>query len=100
MHLRAAKDADEVEAVRAACRGIQEVYEEVWADLRPGQTEAQVNARAQYSLSRRGGKHAEPHILFGAHAADPHGSPGSACSRPATSCAPTSPRSSTATGAT
>jgi Xaa-Pro dipeptidase len=76
MHLRAAKDAEEVEAVRAACRCIQEVYEEVWADLRPGQTESEVNARAQYSLSRRGGKHAEPHILFGAHAADPHGSPG------------------------
>jgi Xaa-Pro dipeptidase len=76
MHLRAAKDAEEVEAVRAACRRIQEVYEELWADLRPGQTEAEANARAQYSLSRRGGAHAEPHILFGAHAADPHGSPG------------------------
>src|SRR6201990_283893 len=55
---------------------IQEVSEEFWAALRPGQTEAEVNARAQYSLSRRGGKHAEPHILFGAHSADPHGSPG------------------------
>ncbi len=76
MQLRAAKDADEVDAVRAACRHIQAVYEEVWADLRPGQTEAEVNARAQYSLSRRGGAHPGPHILFGAHAADPHGSPG------------------------
>src|ERR1700755_1421335 len=52
MELRAAKDAEEVDAVRAACGRIQEVYEEVWADLRPGQTEAEVNARAQYSLSR------------------------------------------------
>jgi Xaa-Pro dipeptidase len=76
MRLREAKDAEEVEAVRAACRHLAEVYEELWADLRPGQTEADANARAQYSLSRRGGKHAEPHILFGPHAADPHGSPG------------------------
>jgi Xaa-Pro dipeptidase len=76
MHLREAKDAEEAEAVRVACRHIAEVYEELWADLRPGQTEADANARAQYSLSRRGGKHAEPHILFGAHAADSHGSPG------------------------
>jgi Xaa-Pro dipeptidase len=76
MRLRAAKDADEVEAVRRACRHIQAAYEELWADLRPGQTEAEANARAQYSLSRMGATHTEPHILFGAHAADPHGSPG------------------------
>ena len=75
MRLREAKDAEEAEAVRVACRHIAEVYEELWADLRPGQTEADANARAQYSLSRRGGKHAEPHILFGSHSADPHGSP-------------------------
>ena len=76
MRLREAKDAEEADAVRVACRHIAEVYEELWADLHPGQTEADANARAQYSLSRRGGKHAEPHILFGPHAADPHGSPG------------------------
>jgi Xaa-Pro dipeptidase len=76
MRLREAKDAEEVEAVRAACRHLAEVYEELWAQLRPGQTEAEANARAQYSLSRRGATHSEPHVLFGAHAADPHGSPG------------------------
>jgi Xaa-Pro dipeptidase len=76
MYLRESKDADEVEAVRAACRHLAEVYEELWAELRPGETEADVNARVQYSLSRRGATHAEPHILFGAHAADGHGRPG------------------------
>jgi Xaa-Pro dipeptidase len=76
MRLREAKDAEEVEAVRVACRHLAEVYEELWAELRPGHSEAEANARAQYSLSRRGATHAEPHVLFGAHAADPHGSPG------------------------
>src|SRR5215217_2480305 len=31
MHLRAAKDAEEVEAVRRACEHIEAVYDEVWA---------------------------------------------------------------------
>jgi Xaa-Pro dipeptidase len=76
MELRAAKDADEVERVRNACAQIIEVYEEVWADLKVGDSEADVNAKAAYSLARRGGAHPGPHILFGAHAGDPHGSPG------------------------
>jgi Xaa-Pro dipeptidase len=76
MRLREAKDAEEVEAVRVACRHLAEAYEELWAELRPGVSEAEANARAQYSLSRRGATHSEPHVLFGAHAADPHGSPG------------------------
>jgi Xaa-Pro aminopeptidase len=76
MHLRAAKDAEEVEAVRRACEHIEAVYDEVWAELKPGMTEAEINARAQFSLMRRGATHAGPHILFGAHAGDPHGSPG------------------------
>jgi Xaa-Pro dipeptidase len=75
MQLRASKDAEEVEKVRAACTQIMAVYEEVWAELKPGVSEAEINARAAFSLSRRGGKHPEPHILFGAHAADGHGSP-------------------------
>src|SRR3954469_10208942 len=76
MHLRAAKDAEEVEAVRRACEHIEAVYDEVWAELEPGMTEAEINARAQFSLMRRGATEAGPHILFGTHAADPHGSPG------------------------
>ncbi len=76
MHLRAAKDAEEVQAVRRACAQIEAAYDELWEQLRPGATEAETNARVQYSLMRRGATHSEPHILFGAHAADPHGSPG------------------------
>ena len=76
MHLRAAKDAEEVEAVRAACVHIEAAYDELWGDLKVGMTEAEINARVQYMLMRRGATHAHPHILFGAHAGDPHGSPG------------------------
>ncbi len=76
MHLREAKQAEEVEAVRRACVHIEAVYDEVWDQLKPGMTEAEINARAQFSLMRRGATHAGPHILFGAHAGDPHGSPG------------------------
>ena len=100
MHLRAAKDAEEVEAVRRACAHIQAAYDELWASLKPGDTEAEVNARVAYMLARRGAKHPEPHILFGEHSAEGHGSPASASSHRATSSSPTSPRSSTATGAT
>src|SRR3954468_328189 len=54
MHLRAAKDAEEVERVRRACDHITAVYEEVWAELEPGVSEAEINARAAFSLARRG----------------------------------------------
>ena len=77
MELRAAKDAQEIAAVKHACAQIIEVYEEVWSTIRIGDSEADVNAKAAYSLARRGGSHPGPHILFGAHAGDPHGSPGS-----------------------
>jgi Xaa-Pro dipeptidase len=76
MELRAAKDAEEIAAVRNACTQIIAVYEELWATIQIGDSEADVNAKAAYSLARRGGSHPEPHILFGAHAGDPHGSPG------------------------
>jgi Xaa-Pro dipeptidase len=76
MELRAAKDAEEIAAVKHACDQIIEVYEELWSTIQVGDTEADVNAKVAYSLARRGGSHPEPHILFGAHAGDPHGSPG------------------------
>ena len=77
------------------------VYEEVWAELKVGDSEADVNAKAAYSLARRGGSHPEPHILFGAHAArgSRHARRAHAAGR-ATSSSPTSPRGSAATGAT
>jgi Xaa-Pro dipeptidase len=76
MHLRAAKDQEEIAKVKQACAHIIEAYEELWAELEVGVSEADVNAKIAYSLARRGGSHPEPHILFGAHAGDPHGSPG------------------------
>jgi Xaa-Pro dipeptidase len=76
MELRAVKDAEEVAAVRHACDQIIEVYDELWSTIQVGDSEADVNAKVAYALARRGGSHPEPHILFGAHAGDPHGSPG------------------------
>jgi Xaa-Pro dipeptidase len=75
MQLRAAKDAEEIDAVRRACAHIEAVYEELWAELRPGAVEAEVNARANFELARRGASTAGAHILFGAHAAEGHGTP-------------------------
>ena len=76
MQLRAAKDAEEVEAVREACVHIEAAYDELWATLMPGMTEAEINARIAFAMMRRGAKHCEPHILFGTHSADSHGTPG------------------------
>lgn len=76
MELRAAKDAQEVALVRRACEHIQAAYDELWDGLDVGHSEAETNARVAYLLARRGATHSEPHILFGAHAGDPHGSPG------------------------
>src|SRR3954454_4923366 len=76
MHLREAKQAEEVEAVRRACGHIQFTLDELWAGLEIGHTEAETNARVPYLVARRGATHSEPHILFGTNAALPHGSPG------------------------
>ena len=101
MQLREAKQAEEVEAVRRACAAHHAAYDELWAGLEIGHTEAETNARVAYLLARRGATHTEPHILFGTHAARPARLAGRARARgTATSSAPTSPRSSTATGAT
>ena len=45
MELRAAKDAEEIAAVKHACAQIIEVYDELWANLQVGDSEADVNAR-------------------------------------------------------
>jgi Xaa-Pro dipeptidase len=75
MRLREAKAQDEYEAVRAACAHIQAVYDELWSTLKVGDVEADVNAKADYMLMRRGARAAGSHILFGRHAADSHGTP-------------------------
>ena len=101
MHLRAAKDAEEVEAVRRACEHIEAAYDELWAELRSATTEAEINARVAYSLMppRRDARRAA-HPLRRPRRRPARLARASACSSPATSSSPTSPRSSTATGAT
>jgi Xaa-Pro dipeptidase len=76
MRLRERKTADEVERLRAACVVVEEIIERMWAELRPGDEERAVNARVEYWLRERGATGAHPLILFGEHAADPHGTPG------------------------
>jgi Xaa-Pro dipeptidase len=75
MALRVAKDADEVAAIRHACAVVTEVMEEAFATLRPGAIEHEVNALVEYRLRARGATATHPLILFGAHAAQPHGEP-------------------------
>jgi len=75
MRLRVAKDADEIAAIRRACAAVGEVMEELFAQLRPGMVEHEVNALVEYRLRRRGAAHAHPLVLFGGHASQPHGEP-------------------------
>jgi hypothetical protein len=98
MRLREAKDAEEVAAVRAAADAVAEVMEEMFTELRAGAVEAEANAQVEYRLRGRGATAVHPLVLFGTHAAQPHGEPSTASWRPAMSCAPTSPPSSTVSG--
>ena len=100
MRLREAKDAEEVEGVRRACEHIQAVYDELWATLAVGAIEADVNAHADYLLKRRGAREAGRTSSSAATPRTRTARRTRARSRPATWCAPTSRRSSTATGAT
>ncbi|MBX5441104.1 MAG: aminopeptidase P family protein [Solirubrobacteraceae bacterium] len=75
MRLRVAKDAEEAAAIRRACTVVGEVMEELFAELRPGMAEREVNALAEYRLRRRGAAHAHTLVLFGDHASQPHGEP-------------------------
>ena len=74
--LRARKDAAEIEKVRAACALVERALTEMFAELRPGAVEREVNARTESLLRERGATDAHPLILFGENAANPHGAPG------------------------
>jgi Xaa-Pro aminopeptidase len=76
MDLRARKDVEEVEAMRAASQAVADVLEEMFAELRPGAVEREVNARVEYRLKERGATDCHPLILFGANGSNPHGKPG------------------------
>ena len=74
--LRAVKDAGELQAIRRACGVIAEAMERMFAGLRVGDVERTVNARLAYELAAAGATEAHPLVLFGAGAANPHGTPG------------------------
>ncbi len=76
MGLRARKDPEEIEAVRRACSVVTEVMERMFASLRVGDVEQAVNARVAYELTEAGATESHPLVLFGANAANPHGTPG------------------------
>jgi Xaa-Pro dipeptidase len=76
MGLRARKDAEEVAAIERACRVVTEVMEEMFARLRPGDVEREVNARVDFELRARGATDSHPLILFGPNGAKPHSDPG------------------------
>ena len=74
--LRARKDAEELEAIRRACTVVTEVMERMFARLRVGDVERDVNARVAFELAEAGATEAHPLILFGPNGANPHGTPG------------------------
>jgi Xaa-Pro dipeptidase len=73
--LRWAKDESEIAKVRTACDLVEHVLAQVFAELRPGVVEREVNAQTESRLRRHGASAAHPLILFGEHAANPHGEP-------------------------
>ena len=76
MHLREAKQADEVAAVRAPAATSRTPTTSSGAAWRSA-TPRPRPTRASRTCSRAAARqHAEPHILFGTNAALPHGSPG------------------------
>jgi Xaa-Pro dipeptidase len=76
MGLRARKDAAEIAAIEHACAVVTEAMEEMFAELRPGDVEREVNARVDFRLRARGATDTHPLILFGPNGAKPHSAPG------------------------
>jgi len=74
--LRARKDAAEVEQIRRACELVEVGLEQMFAELRLGDTEQAVNARVEGRLREHGATDSHPLILFGENAANPHAQPG------------------------
>jgi Xaa-Pro dipeptidase len=76
MGLRARKDSAEVAAIERACRVVTDVMEDMFAELRPGDVEREVNARVDFRLRAQGATDTHPLILFGPNGAKPHSAPG------------------------
>jgi len=77
--LRLVKDAQEVQRIRAAIRVGEQAFAALRRRIRPGMTEAELAARLEYEMRRRGASGAAfPTIVaVGPNAALPHARPGS-----------------------
>jgi Xaa-Pro aminopeptidase len=82
--LRRTKDALEIAAMRRACTLTDDVVEQVWTELAPGQTEQQVAHLIVGMLLEGGADEAAypPIVAFGENAAHPHHPPGRRALRP------------------
>jgi Xaa-Pro aminopeptidase len=76
MGLRIAKDAGEIERIRAAVELVEEGLRRAFEWLTPGVVEHALNARVEGWLREQGATAAHPLILFGENAANPHADPG------------------------
>jgi Xaa-Pro dipeptidase len=76
MGLRERKDDEELAAIRHACTIVSEAMERMFAGLRIGDVEREVNARIAFELAGVGATETHPLILFGPNASSPHSAPG------------------------
>ncbi len=76
--LRAAKDEEELDAMRRAQRITDAAFKAVLDFIRPGMTEREIAARLVYELLRRGGDKVsfDPVVAAGANGSRPHAVPG------------------------
>ena len=76
--LRAAKDREELSAMRQAQRITDEAFSAILNVIRPGMTEREVAARLVYELLRRGAQKVsfDPIVAAGANGSMPHAVPG------------------------
>jgi Xaa-Pro dipeptidase len=75
MGLRERKDPAELDAIRSACSVVVDVMERMFASLRVGDVEREVNARVAFELAAAGATESHPLILFGPNASSPHAAP-------------------------
>jgi Xaa-Pro dipeptidase len=76
MDLRERKDAEELDAIRRSCTIVAAAMERMFAALRVGSVEREVNAQIAFELAKAGATDSHPLILFGPNASLPHGTPG------------------------
>jgi Xaa-Pro dipeptidase len=76
MGLRERKEAEELDAISHACAVVVEAMERMFANLRVGDIEREVNARIAFALAGAGATESHPLILFGPNASSPHATPG------------------------